>query len=75
MSASVRRSSATARDRRRALRDAAQPAACAAVEPPPVAKLWRFEPAEANGVNRGLAWWAEEDDRRICSAPDTGCTR
>jgi quinoprotein glucose dehydrogenase len=28
-------------------------------------ELWRFEPAEANGVNRGLAYWTEGDDRRI----------
>ena len=28
-------------------------------------ELWRFEPAEANGVNRGLAYWAGGDDRRI----------
>ncbi len=28
-------------------------------------ELWRFEPADANGVNRGLAWWTEGDDRRI----------
>ena len=26
---------------------------------------WRFEPAEANGVNRGVTYWAEGDDRRI----------
>ena len=25
----------------------------------------RFAPAEPNGVNRGLAWWADGDDRRI----------
>jgi quinoprotein glucose dehydrogenase len=28
-------------------------------------ELWRFAPAEPNGVNRGLAWWADGDDRRI----------
>jgi quinoprotein glucose dehydrogenase len=28
-------------------------------------ELWLYAPAEANGVNRGLAWWAEGDDRRI----------
>ncbi len=28
-------------------------------------ELWRFEPFEANGVNRGLAYWADGDDRRI----------
>jgi len=28
-------------------------------------ELWRFEPFEPNGVNRGLAYWAEGDDRRI----------
>ena len=28
-------------------------------------ELWRYEPADANGVNRGLAWWAEGEDRRI----------
>lgn len=28
-------------------------------------ELWRFEPLEPNGVNRGLAYWAEGDDRRI----------
>ena len=28
-------------------------------------ELWRFTPAEPNGVNRGLAWWAEGEDRRI----------
>ena len=28
-------------------------------------ELWRFEPAEPNGVNRGLAFWTEGDDRRI----------
>ncbi len=26
---------------------------------------WRFEPKEPTGVNRGLAWWADGDDRRI----------
>jgi quinoprotein glucose dehydrogenase len=28
-------------------------------------ELWRFEPLDANGVNRGLAYWADGDDRRI----------
>jgi quinoprotein glucose dehydrogenase len=28
-------------------------------------ELWRFAPAEPNGVNRGIAWWADGDDRRI----------
>lgn len=28
-------------------------------------ELWRFEPREPNGVNRGLSYWAEGDDRRI----------
>ncbi|HEY5080216.1 MAG TPA: PQQ-binding-like beta-propeller repeat protein [Opitutaceae bacterium] len=28
-------------------------------------ELWRFEPQDANGVNRGLAYWAEGDNRRI----------
>jgi quinoprotein glucose dehydrogenase len=28
-------------------------------------ELWRFEPLEANGVNRGLAYWADGDDRRV----------
>ncbi|MEJ1972116.1 MAG: PQQ-binding-like beta-propeller repeat protein [Lacunisphaera sp.] len=28
-------------------------------------ELWRFSPAEPNGVNRGLAWWADGKDRRI----------
>ncbi len=26
---------------------------------------WRYVPEEANGVNRGLAYWADGDDRRI----------
>ncbi|HRE07263.1 MAG TPA: PQQ-binding-like beta-propeller repeat protein [Opitutaceae bacterium] len=26
---------------------------------------WRFEPVDANGVNRGLAFWSEGSDRRI----------
>jgi quinoprotein glucose dehydrogenase len=26
---------------------------------------WHFDPAEPNGVNRGLAYWADGDDRRI----------
>ena len=28
-------------------------------------ELWRFEPAEPNGVNRGLAYWADGDEKRI----------
>ncbi len=28
-------------------------------------ELWRFAPAEPNGVNRGLSWWADGDDKRI----------
>ncbi len=28
-------------------------------------EFWRFEPPEANGVNRGVAYWADGDDRRI----------
>jgi quinoprotein glucose dehydrogenase len=28
-------------------------------------ELWRFAPAEPNGVNRGLAWWAEGGEKRI----------
>ena len=28
-------------------------------------ELWHFTPIEANGVNRGLAYWAEGDDHRI----------
>ena len=28
-------------------------------------ELWRYEADGASGVNRGLAWWAEGDDRRI----------
>ncbi len=28
-------------------------------------ELWRFQPAEPNGVNRGLAYWAEGDEHRI----------
>ncbi len=28
-------------------------------------QLWRFEPTGANGVNRGVAYWADGDDRRI----------
>jgi quinoprotein glucose dehydrogenase len=28
-------------------------------------ELWRFAPAEPNGVNRGLAWWTDGDDRRV----------
>lgn len=28
-------------------------------------ELWRFIPFEPNGVNRGLAYWADGDERRI----------
>ncbi|HVU26036.1 MAG TPA: PQQ-binding-like beta-propeller repeat protein [Opitutus sp.] len=28
-------------------------------------ELWRYEPAEANGVNRGLSFWRDGEDRRI----------
>ncbi len=28
-------------------------------------EIWRFEASDANGVNRGLAYWADGDDRRI----------
>ncbi|HYD85539.1 MAG TPA: PQQ-binding-like beta-propeller repeat protein [Opitutus sp.] len=28
-------------------------------------ELWRFEPVESNGVNRGLAYWQSGDERRI----------
>ncbi|MFO1449457.1 MAG: PQQ-binding-like beta-propeller repeat protein [Opitutaceae bacterium] len=28
-------------------------------------ELWRFEPVDANGVNRGLATWSEGKERRI----------
>ena len=28
-------------------------------------ELWEFEPLEPNGVNRGLSYWADGDDRRI----------
>ncbi|HET7537823.1 MAG TPA: PQQ-binding-like beta-propeller repeat protein [Candidatus Didemnitutus sp.] len=28
-------------------------------------EIWRFTPAEPNGVNRGLAYWSEGDDHRI----------
>ncbi|MEO6001874.1 MAG: PQQ-binding-like beta-propeller repeat protein [Opitutus sp.] len=28
-------------------------------------ELWHFQPLEPNGVNRGLAFWTEGDDRRI----------
>jgi quinoprotein glucose dehydrogenase len=28
-------------------------------------ELWRFVPTDANGVNRGLAYWSDGDDRRI----------
>jgi quinoprotein glucose dehydrogenase len=32
---------------------------------------WRFEPRDPNGVNRGLAYWRDGDDRRILF----GCAR
>ena len=28
-------------------------------------ELWRFTPEDPNGVNRGLAYWVDGDDRRI----------
>ena len=28
-------------------------------------ELWRFEPFEPNGLNRGLAYWCDGDDRRL----------
>ncbi|MEO6994518.1 MAG: c-type cytochrome, partial [Lacunisphaera sp.] len=28
-------------------------------------ELWKFQPKEPNGVNRGLTYWADGDDRRI----------
>ncbi len=28
-------------------------------------ELWRFEPVDPNGVNRGLAFWTDGQDRRI----------
>jgi quinoprotein glucose dehydrogenase len=28
-------------------------------------EIWRFVPEEANGVNRGLAYWADGNDRRV----------
>ena len=28
-------------------------------------QLWRYEPLEPTGVNRGVAWWEDGDDRRI----------
>jgi quinoprotein glucose dehydrogenase len=28
-------------------------------------ELWRYNTREATGVNRGIAWWEEGDDRRI----------
>ncbi|HTL67445.1 MAG TPA: PQQ-binding-like beta-propeller repeat protein [Lacunisphaera sp.] len=28
-------------------------------------ELWRFEPVEANGVNRGLAYWTDGNERRL----------
>ncbi len=37
----------------------------AALEAATGKELWRFEPFEPNGVNRGLAYWTEGDERRI----------
>ncbi|HYC72041.1 MAG TPA: PQQ-binding-like beta-propeller repeat protein [Opitutaceae bacterium] len=37
----------------------------AAVDAATGRELWRFRTPDANGVNRGLAWWAEGEDRRI----------
>lgn len=28
-------------------------------------ELWRYEPVEPNGVNRGLVYWRDGDDRRL----------
>ena len=28
-------------------------------------EIWRYETREATGVNRGIAWWEDRDDRRI----------
>ncbi|HEY3755652.1 MAG TPA: PQQ-binding-like beta-propeller repeat protein [Opitutaceae bacterium] len=33
-------------------------------------ELWRYVPAEASGVNRGLSYWADGDDRRILYGND-----
>lgn len=37
----------------------------AAVDAATGRELWRFAPPDANGVNRGVAWWADGEDRRI----------
>lgn len=37
----------------------------AAVDAATGKELWRFEPAGANGINRGLAWWENGKDKRI----------
>ncbi len=37
----------------------------AALEAATGRELWRFEPLEPNGVNRGLSYWADGDDHRI----------
>lgn len=37
----------------------------AAVDAATGRELWRFATPDANGVNRGLAWWRDGDDRRI----------
>jgi len=36
-----------------------------ALDPATGRELWRFAPAEPNGVNRGLAYWTDGSDRRI----------
>lgn len=37
----------------------------AAVDARTGAELWRYETKEATGVNRGIAWWEDGDERRI----------
>lgn len=37
----------------------------AAVDAATGRELWRYTPAEANGVNRGLSYWTDGADRRI----------
>lgn len=37
----------------------------AAVDAATGRELWRFRPDEPNGVNRGLAYWSDGDDKRI----------
>lgn len=39
--------------------------AVAAVDAATGRELWRFTPEDPNGVNRGLAYWADGDERRI----------